>query len=237
MRNLSVLAALAVAGAAQAGLFDFNSNETNVRVPLPGQSGGSLITNSPAQVYPITFTVTGITDVTDVNVTLNFGTRAWTNTTVGGPDDFPGREHTFAADLEMLLVGPTGMTCFLMSDAGSSNNLRGTYVFDDEAAAMIPSTVVGGTNDPVANGSYKPSAYTPTETFFAPAPAPAYGAALSGFDGLDPNGTWHLYIMDDASGDWGYLDGAQLNFTAVPEPGTLLALGLGAAALLRRRRK
>lgn len=233
MHKLTILGALALAGAAQA--VDFNSNETNVRVPLPGQSGGSTLANSPAQFYPITFTVTGMGLVTDLDLTLNFGTRPVTSTVIGGPDDFPGREHTFAGDLDILLVGPTGLTCFVMSDAGSSNQMRGRYVFDDEAMAMIPSALVGTSADPVPNGSYLVSAYSPTETFLAPAPGPAYGTTLSVFDGSDPNGTWRLYILDDAAGDWGYLDGAQLNI--VPEPATLAALGLGFAALLRRRRK
>jgi hypothetical protein len=45
--------------------------------------------------------------------------------------------------------------------------------------------------------------------------------------------------MDDASGDWGYLNNAQLNITAVPEPGSILALaaGLALVAVRRRRRK
>lgn len=234
MRNLTIAAALAVTSAVQA--IDFNSIETDIRLPLPGQSGGSTAATSVAKFYPAHFIVTGMTGgALDVDLTLNFGTRVATSTVVGGPDDFAAREHTFAGDLEIPLVGPTGATCFLMSDAGSSNNLRGRYVFDDEALAMIPSTLVGGTDDPVPNGSYKPSAYTPTETFFAPAPAPPYGTSLSVFDGLDPNGTWQLFILDDAGGDWGYLDSAQLNI--VPEPATLAAFGLGVAALLRRRRK
>jgi hypothetical protein len=239
MRKLLILSALAVAGAAHADLFNITSNQLNVRVPLPGQSGGTTIANSPAGVYPITFTVSGVTNVTDVDITLNFGLRASTNTTVGGPDDFAGREHTFAGDMEMLLVSPLGTTCFFMSDAGGFNNLRGRYTFDDEAAGQMSAASFGTTNDPIVNGSYKPSAYTPTEVFFAPAPGGVHGLTLAGFDGADPNGTWSLYIMDDAGGDWGYLDNAALNITGtpVPEPATMAALGLGVAALLRRRRK
>ena len=32
----------------------------------------------------------------------------------------------------------------------------------------------------------------------APAPAPSGESALSVFDGIDPNGTWKLYIADDS---------------------------------------
>jgi hypothetical protein len=195
--------------------------------------------NSPAQFYPITFTVAGVGNISDLNIQLNFGTREWTSTTVGGADDFAGREHTFAGDMDMLLVGPTGATVFFMSDAGNANNLNGTYIFDDEAATVIPSTTTGVSDDTLANGSYKVSAYTPVETFFAPAPAGPFGATMSVFDGLDANGTWSLYILDDAGGDWGYLNNASLNFTAVPEPASLLivAAGLAITATRRRRRK
>jgi hypothetical protein len=215
----------------------FTSTQSDIRIPLPGQSGGTTITTSPAQFYPITFTVSGAGALTDLNITLNFGTRESTNTTVGGPDDFAGREHTFAGDMDMLLVGPTGATVFFMSDAGNANNLNGTYTFDDEAAAPMSASTIGTTDDSVANGSYQVSAYTPTETFFTPAPAGPYGTTLSVFDGLNPNGTWALYIMDDAGGDWGYLNNAQLNITAVPEPGSMLALAAGLALVAARRRR
>jgi hypothetical protein len=242
-RTLGRLASLAFAAALGSSALaqNFNSNQTDVRIPLPGQSGGSTAANSPAGSFPITFTVSGAGSITsDVNLTLNFGTRVSTSTVVGGPDDFPGREHTFFGDLDMLLVSPTGASVFFLSDAGGSNNARGTYVFDDEAAGLIPSATVGTSADPVPNGSYQVSAYTPTEnfsTFGGGAPAPGYGTAFSAFDGLNPNGTWRLYILDDAGGDWGYLNGATLNLTAVPEPATLVLLGSGVALLLRRRRK
>ena len=38
--------------------------------------------------------------------------------------------------------------------------------------------------------------------------------ALSTFDGADPNGTWQLWVMDDASGDVGDIRGWALRITA-----------------------
>jgi hypothetical protein len=59
------------------------------------------------------------------------------------------------------------------------------------------------------------------------------------FNGMDPNGTWTLRIVDGAAGDTGTLGSwsAAGTYAAVPEPATMAVLGLGAAALLRRRRR
>ena len=47
---------------------------------------------------------------------------------------------------------------------------------------------------------------------FSPAPAPApsgatYNTPLSVFNGANPNGTWNLYIRDDAAIDTGSISG------------------------------
>ena len=68
-------------------------------------------------------------------------------------------------------------------------------------------------------------------------------AFLSSFNGLDPNGTWTLFIADVSGGDQSTLVSWELDITAVPEPVTV-ALGifgglfafLGAARLWRLRR-
>src|SRR4029077_17280953 len=82
--------------------------------------------------------------------------------------------------------------------------------FDDTAAAVMPSAP---TTAP-ASGSFKPTNYTTGDIFPAPAPAGPYlspGTAgtdtLAAFNGVDPNGTWSLYIVDDANIDSGTITG------------------------------
>src|ERR1051326_9268749 len=91
-----------------------------------------------------------------------------------------------------------------MSDAGGGNALNNvTLTFDDAAAANLSdsSTIVSGT--------YKPTDFVTGDIFPSPAPAGPYGTTLSVFSGLDPNGTWSLYVFDDATGDSGSIQGGR----------------------------
>ena len=96
-----------------------------------------------------------------------------------------------------------------MSDSTGSADWAGqTYTFDDSAAAAFPD----GTAAP--SGSYRPANYGSGDTFAAPAPAGPYlspaptGAnTLAVFNGLNPNGTWSLYVVDDVGGDVGTIAG------------------------------
>lgn len=111
-----------------------------------------------------------------------------------------GLVHTFPDDLDILLVGPGGQKVMLMSDAGGSTDSAGNYTFSDLAGAKMADTTVN------AAGTYRPSDYGTPETMPATAPAGPYGSLLSVFNGTDPNGTWSLYVTDDAAGDLGTLD-------------------------------
>ena len=107
----------------------------------------------------------------------------------------------------MLLVAPNGTTTLLMSDVGSGANPVSDIdlTFDDEAAGSLPASgaITGGTfkptDDDLDDGGADP--------FPAPAPAGPWGAALSGLDGTSPNGTWSLYVVDDADGGVGSISG------------------------------
>ena len=136
--------------------------------------------DGPAAPYPSGITVSGFTrPVTKVTVTLKQMT------------------HTFPGDVDVLLVGPTGVKFVLMSDVvGDFDFTSRTYTFDDYAAALLPSNAT-----PPASGTFRPTNYGASEAFPGPAPAGPYlnpatagSATLAAFNGLDPNGTWFLYV-------------------------------------------
>jgi uncharacterized repeat protein (TIGR01451 family) len=186
------------------------TNSAAIAVPASGNKGS-------ASPFPSTMSVSGVTGViTKVTVTL------------------AGFAHTYPADVDILLVSPTGQTLLLMSDAGTANVSGLTLTFDDNAAGVLPAT---GT---LSSGTFKPSNYGAGENFASPAPAEPYGSALSVFNGSSPNGTWSLYAQDAFSRDSGDItQGWQINFTtAVPSccsgatPVADLALGMQAAPSL-----
>lgn len=62
-------------------------------------------------------------------------------------------------------------------------------------------------------------------------------AFLSSFQGLDANGSWTLFVADNAAGDESTLLGWGLTVTGVPEPSRVVLLMLGGMAMLQRRRR
>jgi subtilisin-like proprotein convertase family protein len=150
-------------------------------------SGGAAVTipaMGPATTYPAPLTVTGISGtITDVNVTLI------------------GLEHSYPADLDVMLVGPGGQHVVLMSDVGSDVPVTDlNVVLDDEGGSPLPSATA------LTTGVFQPTNVGPGDTFPAPAPSSLTAAtALSAFDGTNPNGTWKLYVVDDNINDAGSL--------------------------------
>ncbi|WP_176549765.1 hypothetical protein [Bacillus toyonensis] len=149
---------------------------------------------TPASPYPSPIEVTGLCpSITKVTVTLT------------------NMNHSFPGDIDILLVGPQGQTVILMSDAGAGNDINNvTLTFDDDAPAPLPQL------GQIVSGTFKPSNYTGVDSFPPPAPVPPYGSTLSVFDGTNPNGTWKLFVADDATPDGGSIAGGwELTITAV----------------------
>lgn len=145
-----------------------------------------------ASIFPSVIAVSGeIGVVQRVSVTIN------------------GFSHGFPADVDFLLVSPSGRKSVILSDFGAgSPGISGiNMTLDDYAARPVPSTVTGNTGLPFVTGTYRPANSSTTDLFPAPAPAGPYTYTLSAFNGDTPNGVWNLYVMDDANLDGGEISG------------------------------
>ena len=119
--------------------------------------------------------------------------------------------HTWPDDLDILLVGPGGQKVMLMSDAGGSLDLINvTLTFDTAAASALPDSTQ------IVSGTYRPTDFEIGETLVSPAPAGPYITNLFAFTNSSPNGTWQLFVFDDAGGDQGNIAaGWELALTVV----------------------
>ncbi|MEI8121430.1 MAG: proprotein convertase P-domain-containing protein [bacterium] len=158
--------------------------------------------NSPASPYPSSITVSGLaTNPVKVTVTLK------------------GLTHTYPSDVNVLLVGPGGQKVVLMTDVGGSDSISGVNLtFDDSADTSLSDSII-------QSHAYKPTDLrSPAYTFDSPAPARPYGASLSTFSNMNPNGVWRLYVTDNNGGDSGSInEGWALNFTYPSQPSPWIA--------------
>ena len=204
--GLAAVAALGLASAAHAATFSDNEGitikdsfeECSVSDPV------SIATN-PAQAdpYPSENSVSGLSSVTDVNVTVT------------------GLSHVWPDDLGLLLVSPAGQSVILMADSGGFSTASGiALTFDDAASSALPDEGTEGST--LASRTYLPSIGTKevgTLNCLAPAsfpgtaPAGPYGSSLSVFNDTNPNGTWQLYVIDDTKGWAGFITGWSLDIS------------------------
>ena len=157
---------------------------------------GGVFTNStpitindvlPATPYPSTVGAAGFTgNITKVTVRLN------------------SLSHTFPDDIGVLLVGPTGTAVRLTTDNGGGADIVNIdLLFDDTSANALPdNTVILSTSYQPTQGVLFNGPQHPTN-FPLPAPVNPYSNVLSAFNASNPNGTWSLYVDDDAGGDVG----------------------------------
>ena len=157
----------------------------STNIRVPGSGSGP----GPASPYPSNIVVSGLTKpIGDVTV------------------DIVGLSHTFPADIGILLVGPGGQSVLLMANAGGICDLSGINLTFSDGAPPLPT-------DCIVEGAYSPTGLG-NSTFSAPAPAPPYGNALALFSGTDGNGTWSLFVIDDAFLDSGSISGGwSITFT------------------------
>jgi subtilisin-like proprotein convertase family protein len=156
-----------------------------------GNAGGGFDVNDAPAVspyiglatsYPSTITVSGVSgSVTKVVVTLNRIT------------------HPSPGDLDVILVAPNQEKVLLMSDAGGNYGLTDTkFTFDTFAAGYLQQF---GAN---AAGKYLPTDYGFSDVFPSPGPGTSiFYTDLDRFNGIDPNGDWKLFVVDDFIGNSG----------------------------------
>jgi hypothetical protein len=161
--------------------------------PLLIPNGAPGATDGPANHYPTTIAVNGLRHgvVTDVNLVLT------------------GLTHGYPEDVDILLSKGDAHRALVLSDVGDDNQIANVNLtLDDEAAAEM-------SDSRLTSGAYRPTNLAHADDGFAlPAPDPDRNVALSTFDGLDPNGAWSLWVMDNSTGDSGIITGWALEITA-----------------------
>jgi uncharacterized repeat protein (TIGR01451 family) len=113
-----------------------------------------------------------------------------------------GLTHDFPDHLDVLLVGPLGQNCLLLSDSGGSNPVNNlTITFDSTASGRVADEA------PLVSGTYNPINFGGADVFSPPAPSSGYGTNLGVFHGLAANGAWRLFVIDDTAGFAGTIAG------------------------------
>lgn len=223
MKRLLILIALAgfVTAADAAFIYSWDSGFAN--------NGYIPDANTTGWYDTRTVTETSVSEITDVNVTL---------TVAGGynGDLYVTLAHSSGFSVLLNRVGRTSGNSFGYSDSGFSIKL------DDAAATMtdihLYQTVSGYS---ISGGAtWKPDARNVSPLTVTD--GSTRSAFLSAFNGLDPNGTWTLFVADLSGGDIAQVTSWGLEISAVPEPvnvalgafGGLLAL-IGGWRAMRRK--
>ncbi len=158
-----------------------------------------------ASLYPSVIHVSGITanTITKAQVILS---------------DF---NHTFPDDVDILLVAPDGTRSIVMSDAGGGNpgasHLQ--LVFSATASTAVPNDTAISDAVPLRPANYAAGdASGITDVFPSPGPGTLQlePADFDVFNGINPNGDWSLYVVDDSAGDSGSILGGWTLVLTVP---------------------
>jgi uncharacterized repeat protein (TIGR01451 family) len=189
---------------------NFISIPNQIYIPQPD--------SGPANPYPSAIVVSNVNgDVSTVTVTVS------------------NLIHSFPNDIGMLLVGPTGANCVLMSAAADHSTITTpiTVTFDPNTNLLVLPA-----QGQIVSGSYQPAdyyaqIYSATETFSnSPVPVGPYNTNLAVFASTSANGTWSLYVEDDAAGDAGAIsNGWGLAFTTITPVNQVADLAASIVAL------
>jgi len=184
----------------------------NVSTAIPDNNSVGL-TNTQSVSIP------NITEIESIIVTLNLS---------GG----------WNGDLYAYVVHGSGFAVLLNRPGRSASALDGSgssgmsVTFADAASFDIHTAIPmsGGT----VTGTYQPDGrITDPLLVLNTDPRPAM---LSDFIGIDPNGTWTLFLADQSAGEISTLQNWSMTITGVPEPSSALLALLSVSAILRRKR-
>lgn len=224
-RETAASYSLAAAHNSDAGTYTVSvTNAYGAATSAPAQlivlAPGSIRTNSysvgtpiaipavgPATPYPATITVTNLPGVVrQVTATLVRLT------------------HTYPSDLNVLLVGPTGLPVMLMGSVGGGTDATNvSLTFDAQALASL-------TGSALVSGTFRPTDLSDGATLPTPAPGRPYASGLSTYAGSDPNGQWRLYVADSATGDSGNVAGGwNLRIVTLQTEAPLVLIDVGYA--------
>jgi subtilisin-like proprotein convertase family protein len=208
MKRTSLLIVVAVLALARAAQADF------VQTFNTGFANGGLIPDGSLTGWSDTRTVSSPGSITDVSVTLNLS---------GG----------WNGDLYAYLVHDSGFAVLLNRVGSTTGNNAGfgtsgmNVVLNDAGAQNIH-----WVSTPTSGATYAPdgrnvSPLSGGSVFDGPTPT----ALLNSFNGLNPNGSWTLFLADVSGGDVSTLQSWTLNIAAVPEPRSIVEGGLAALFL------
>lgn len=112
-----------------------------------------------------------------------------------------GFSHDAPEQVDVLLAAPNGSALRLLSDVGGATAAAGVdLTFDDRGPPL--------TTAPLVTGTYQPTDRV-SSSIAMPAPAPGrpYKARLEELTGVDPSGSWALYVVDTTAGGAGSIAG------------------------------